>query len=393
MHALSVVTTTTASPGIDTNTVVESTTDAGVEVKRITTEWAKVVTPGVSLTAAVFQITSRITIESNWEPFYFVDGVSLATERIVSTQLNSRRTTTELLMGVPCANGIGYAWTQGGRFTEPAAKLRTAEILDEVFTWNADCSPRSSLVERRQWYSPLALTGSTYPDGTIRSGSAFVFYAGSIISHPIDYIGSGEAAAHSLWIDLTEWPTDWFLTPWGALFRSPGNTILPVEAQNVGRLTSYRLFQATAGAETFGKLFPGITAAAINPIAQTTQPASGSATIPQVFEEVIMAETDATDASGYAKRTEAPALLPYPESVEELNAIATRRLRRAFSDTLDITHNAIPFLRVGDHVSITNHARSLVAADAYVTAIKRTANVLNGAMRQVTTVKIPPSWI
>lgn len=386
---MAIVTTTISSPGIDSNTVVESTTDSGVEIKRVETQWAKVVTPGVTLTAAVYQITSRVTIESNWEPFYFVDGATLATERIISTQLNTRRTTTEVLMGVPTSNGIGYAWTQGGRFTEYAAKLRVAEILDEIFTWNADCSPRTSLIERQQYYSPLALTGYTYPDGTIRYGSSYSWYAGSIINYPTDYISTGEAASHSLWIDLTEWPTDWFLTPWGALYRAPGSTQLSIEAQGVGRLTSYRLIQATVGAETFVQVFGGITQAAITPLAAVFQPASGSATQPQIFEETILAELDVTLASGYPKRTESPSLLPYPENVYELLAVAWRRVIRATADTLDIPHNCIPFLRVGDHVSVTNHARSFVNADAYVSATKRSAVVLNGAMRQVSSVKIP----
>jgi hypothetical protein len=388
-----VVTTITSSPGIDANTVIESTTDSGVEIKRVETTWAKVITPGETLTDAVYQITNRVTIESNWEPFYFVDGVTLATRRIISTLLNSRRTTTETLMGVPSSNGLGYEWDGGGWFTTHTASLMVAEILDEVFTWNADCSPRTSLVERQRYYSPLALTGYTYTDGSIRSGSTYVWYPGSIIGYPDSYISSGQAATHSLWIDLTEWPTDWFLTSWGALYQVQVATNLPVEAQGVGRLTSWRLRQASAGVETFGELTGWQKPAAISPMAKTTDLAPGSATQPQASEEVIVAEYDATDASGYPRRTESPALLMYPENVAELNAIAKRRLRRAFSDTLDIPHNAIPFLRVGDHVSVTNHARSLVNADAYVTAIKRTCNVTNGAFRQVTTVKIPPSWI
>jgi hypothetical protein len=39
------------------------------------------------------------------------------------------------------------------------------------------------------------------------------------------------------------------------------------------------------------------------------------------------------------------------------------------------------------------HSRGLVNVDAYVYSIERTCDVTNGAMEQVTTVNIPPSWI
>src|SRR5450830_628851 len=47
VHAM-IVTTVTSSPGIGRNTIVESTTDAGVEIKNVTTQWETVTRIGVS---------------------------------------------------------------------------------------------------------------------------------------------------------------------------------------------------------------------------------------------------------------------------------------------------------------------------------------------------------
>jgi hypothetical protein len=127
-----IVTTVTSSPGINTNTIVESTTDSGVEIRRIETQWATVVTPGAVLNPATFQITSRVTTESHWAPFSYVDGSSGATVTIPSTKLNSRKTTTELLGGQAVAVGYtggNYVWVQGGRFQQAIALLQTAEVL------------------------------------------------------------------------------------------------------------------------------------------------------------------------------------------------------------------------------------------------------------------------
>src|ERR1039457_183693 len=124
----------------------------------------------------------------------------------------------------------------------------------------------------------------------------------------------------------------------------------------------------------------------------TNTPIAGSSSVPQYSQQVMMAETDATTASAYVKNTSS-ATIDFAESVAELNQVAKRRIRRALSDQIAIPHKCVPFLRVGDHVSVTMHARSLVNVDAYVYSIERTCDVTNGAFEQVTTVNIPPSWI
>jgi hypothetical protein len=368
-------TTITSSPGIDTNTIVESTRDSGVEIKRIETQWARVVTPGYTLTAAVYQIASRVTIESDWEPFYYVDGASGATVRVLSTKLNSRRTRTELLIGTPCAVGYGSAWVQGGIFLEMAARLQNAELLVEWYTWNDDCTPKSSTVERSQSYSWLdSSTGFVYADGSIRNLSAY--------SSPLS-IPNGITKVTR---DVTYWPPDPYL-------------FLPTAG--VGNLTSERWYQDTPGHEVFGVVGPGVSGsvAVIAPIGATLQPARGSATIPQVFEEIVMAEFDATDATnttgfgGYTKVTQSPGSMQYPENAGELISVAKRRVRKDLGPTYDINHNCIPFLRPGDHVALSSHKLSLLLADVYVLKTKRSAAVLNAAMRQVTTVRRPADWI
>jgi hypothetical protein len=126
---------------------------------------------------------------------------------------------------------------------------------------------------------------------------------------------------------------------------------------------------------------------------QTATPTAGSSTIPQFAQTVMLVTFDATLASGYTKITSSPGAIDFAENEDELLAIARRRVRRACADTIDIPHPCIPFLRCGDHVQVTNHARSLSKKDGYVTKIKRTADVTNGSMRQVTTVAIPPTWV
>jgi hypothetical protein len=345
-----IVTTVTSSPGIDANTIVESTTDSGVEIKRVTTQWAKVVAPGAVLAPAMYQIVQRVTIVTYWAPFYGIDANG-APITLPSTALLSRTTTTELLTGTPARTGTGVVWVQGGSWKESAAQLMVAEILYEVFTWKTtDCTIASSTVYRWQLYSPLGGTGIPYSDGSVRVNTWYQF--------------------QEVWRDYTLW---------GGSF---------------GQMTSTRWYLSSPGVETYGQVGPSSTLSSIAPItAITTPPATGSPLIPQISQQPIVAEYDATDASGYAKLTSSPGALPYPETIAELNSIAKRRIRRALSDQIDIPHRCIPFLRPGDHVTVTNHVRGLVNVDGYVSAIKRTAAVTNAAFRQVTTVMIPPRWI
>lgn len=356
------VVTLVESDGIDENgdptkLRTKITTQYGVEVERVTEQWATVITPGVDLSAAKFQITNRVTIVNTWTPFNYVDA-SGVTQQMLSTLLSARVTRTEELTGIPyaVANTDGHDWIQGGRFNTTRATLILTETITEAFTWNADCSPSTTSRTVQRYYAPLGDPAASdvfiYPDGSYRYG----------------------ATARYLWTTVETQFTNW-------------------NGRTDGRTTLSKYFPAGKAATPWDafdiEAFKVVSMTADLP----TQPTSGNAAQPQFTQQVLVAEFDATDASGYAKFTQAPGIVAMAESVDELNAIARRRIRRALSDTLDIPHNCVPYLRVGDHVSVTNHARSLIDADAYVTAIKRTAAVLNGAMRQTTSVSIPPSWI
>lgn len=359
----SLVTSLIETDGVDENgnpTRLKTTitTQYGVEVGRVTEQWATVVTPGTELQTAAFQITNRVTIANSWTPFSFVDAGGV-TRQMLSTLLSARVTRTEELTGVPyaVANTDGHDWAQGGRFGDVAARLILTETITEAFTWNTDCSPSTTLRTVQRYYAPLGNPADTsnvfiYSDGSYRYGS------------------SGKYT----WLTVETQFTNW-------------------NGRTGGRTTISKYFPVGKAATPWDafdlEAFKVVNITATLP----TQPTSGNSAQPQFTQQVVVAEFDATDASGYAKFTQAPGIVAMAESVDELNAIARRRIRRALSDTLDIPHNCIPYLRVGDHVSISNHARSLVAADAYVTGIKRTANVLNAAMRQTTTVSIPPTWI
>ena len=353
-----IVTTVTSSPGIDANTIVESTTDSGVEIKSVVTQYETVTLLGVSTYSPAMRMTSRITIESNWEPYVGPLGTQ------PSTLLNSRRTTTEKLTGTPIVSSDTShpAWTDGTHRAELGQIVQPVEIVDETFTWDeATCTQVSGLVVTQQPYSPL------------HSGSGFVYDDGSERA-AIGYTMQEVKRENTFWVKL------------GERFEQHVETSQWYAVAPASWDETYGVFNTAVSIVESLNGFP-------------PSPPTGSATIPQTSEEIIMAEYDATDATnttgngGYTKVTQSPSELPYPENVDELNSIAKRRIRRAMSIQYDITHNCIPFLRPGDHVALSNHARSLLGADAYVSAIKRSGVVLNGAMRQVTTVMIPPSWI
>jgi hypothetical protein len=399
-----VLVTVTETPGslygLDSKTVTEVTTDSGVEIKRVETTWATVVKPGVTTLPAALQITQRVTMEIEWEPYlgYAADGTRVD---IPSLQMNSRTVTTEMLMGVPFyglvsdppgSGGAPYIWVQGGRFTKPYAELEIAETVEETFTWSTPptfvpgvaplpsqgmapdlfCAQNSCVSIRSQLFSPLKPGGFPYVDGSVRKDTSYVFQ---------------EVSRDQTWGPFTRPDVPGFV-PETLKFRwflsSPGTEDYGIIGPNQGGISG--------GPDPSGARASLV--AAISPIATLSAPPSrGSADLAQVVTETVTAELDAVLASGYPPSRQSPTMNEYAESIDELNTIAKRRIRRACSDVLDIPHRAIPFLRVGDHVTIANHARSLVDVDAFVTSIKRTFDVANGGAHQVTSVRIPADWI
>jgi hypothetical protein len=354
-------TTVTDVPVVDgdgnplSNTITTVTVQEGTEIRRVTERWELIITPGYQVVPALYQIVERVTVETTWTPFAYVDPNGFARTR-PSTLMASRKTTTEVLGGVLTRSSNGFTWTNGGQYLGAYASLTLSTIVDETFEWDsATCFQTSAVIVTQGYYDPLSVGGFAYNDGTERLNGTYTFME---ISR-----------------DTTAWRTS-SIYPY------------PVELS----VSRREWWAQTPGDETYTDHTTSTTASVLG-VGSVTTPPSGSADIPSFQQRVIMAEVDATDASGYAKRTESPGALDYAESIADLETIAKRRIRRDCSDTLAIPHNCIPFLRVGDHVAVTNHARNLVLADAYVYSISRTANVTNGGMRQVTTVKIPPDWI
>jgi len=335
------------------NTITTVTTFHGVETKRVVEEWALIVRGGITVLAEEYALTSRVTTNTRWGDFLYLGANGSSIQR-PSTLLLTRTTLTETLMGTPHSTG-GYAWTDGGSYNETYALLQNDSYVDEAYSWAVgSCFPGAGRITISRLYSPLDVGGSAYPDGTERASSIYQF------------------------IEVSE-----DLITWGTATIYPYGPLLGVERKE--------WFANTAGDEIYGVHTRATQSSSL--VGGVLTPATGSESVPAFVQRIITVNVDATDKSGYARRTEAPAALDYAENVDELEAIGRRRIRRDLSDTLAIPHNCIPYLRVGDHVSVTNRARNLVLKDAYVYSIKRTANVLNGGMRQVTTVKIPPDWI
>ena len=367
------------SAGRPTLVVTEVTKNQGAEVLRVVTSWATLATPGVTTGPEVYQIHERTTTRQDWEPFLFYDAPGSAPRWRPSTQLNARHTMKEALAGVPCATGGGYVWATGGEYTTPSAALLIVETKEEAFTW-ADCFLLASSSVRRAYYAPLVASGYAYPDGSQRSTTTYLF---------LDVEDTA-----TTWTDLRNSGTPRVearisVSTFGGLPETFGPSRFVTKIfQGNGSNTSYAVAESTTYADGTSASSSSDSISGAVP-----GPPTGSPDVPLFEQEVILLDFDATGASGYTKRAESPGAIDFTESMDELRMIATRRIRRACSLELAVTHNAIPFLRVGDHVSITNKARNLSAKSAYVWAISRTAAPLNGSMRQVTTLRVPPDWI
>jgi hypothetical protein len=340
-----VATTTTSSAtdsaGHYSAIVTEITTDSGVEIKRVVTQYATVQAPGVDPSPPFgYYIVSRVTTESTYASVEGIgaDGVAVM---VPSTQLMERITTTESLSGVPVDSAGAYTWVQGGNWDAAVARLLQTQQVIETFTYG-DCFQTSSLAVTYGYYSPTVVAATyPYPDGTNRANGSYQ------------------------WLEVGRVDTQW--APSGT-----GSVCFISTSAWVGSPAEVYIASSTS--------------------TDASTPPAGSATTPQYSQQVMMTDFDATTASGYVKNTSS-ATIDFAENIDELNSIARRRIRRACSDQIAIPHKCVPFLRVGDHVSVTMHARSLVNVDAYVYSIERTCDVTNGAMEQVTTVNIPPSWI
>jgi hypothetical protein len=384
------VTTTTAVGGVNgtggqTLVVTEITTNLGVEIRRVVTSWDTVPTPGVTATGPSFQIVSRVNTSQVWAPFTYEDADGTPHTR-PSTMLTERHVTTELLTGIPAAVS-GYTWVQGGSYSQPYAQLLQVQTQDYRYTWG-DCFLTFSDSVTMGYYSPLNSVDNSY-------GGPWTYSDGSKRLHP-NYIWLTIFTDRSDWTDLSADAqprveqklsiSKWYLTSPGV--ESFGPYSVTTKTYSAGSNNSYAIAESTVDSDgqSSGSTLTGSTG---------SMPGipTGSSTVPQFSQTVVMEDFDATAASGYTKRTESPGTMDYAESVTDLIQIALRRIRRECAVELAVSHNAVPFLRVGDHVQITNHARSLVSADAYVWAISRTAAPLNGAMRQTTTLRIPPDWI
>src|ERR1017187_3578054 len=73
------ITTVSTSSTIDGGgnraaTVTQITTDDGVEIERIVTQWATVSAPSVIVQPLAYQMVSRVTTTTDWEPFSYVDA-------------------------------------------------------------------------------------------------------------------------------------------------------------------------------------------------------------------------------------------------------------------------------------------------------------------------------
>jgi hypothetical protein len=328
-----------ASTGLGQIVVTDQTSSTTDSLGRVSSTTTEITTDsGVEINRVVTQIvngllSSRVTTESTYDSFAYVDADGNS-RLIPSTKMTERITETWNATGIQ-----GYL----GLLLPPPGTIWLMERLIETFTYDdALCIQNSSIAVTGGYYSPMTTSGGyVYPDGSNRVGTEYI------------------------WSEVSSVETQW--TPSGTGFIESVGT----SAWSGTPTETYQTTYATSNANT---------------------PVAGSSSVPQYSQQVMMAEIDATAASGYVKNTSS-ATIDFAESVAELNQIAKRRIRRALSDQIAIPHKCVPFLRVGDHVSVTMHARSLVNVDAYVYSIERTCDVTNGAFEQVTTVNIPPSWI
>jgi hypothetical protein len=405
----------------DSGLPVEIRTDVqrwdGQEVFRRVSRWAVKAAPGVTNGPAIFQEVERQEITTRWVTYLDPDAVTHP-----STQVRDIVTEDYKLWGVPCSDAFGGydTWADdAGYFTTPdAAMLLWARTVEEK-VYNStidgdpdDCGLKATLKTFYGYYSPLAdpgATSHTYADGTERLNTSYQW--GVITSERMTIADERRqlpgTAPHpamvtrrtvvSRYVILRQLPA-----PDGEILVEStsarvNETIVETWVGNPENTRHvYTLLPISGGWRNGG---PIGTSGEIQSVIEDREgpvpgPGTGKATVGAIAQTIKMVTLDISDRVDFPAKEypAAQSLVPFAESEDELIEAAKRILRRGLENTLQIRSRDIPYLRVGDRVTVTDPTRALDEAEGYVFRLSRTRGVINGVARQITIVKIPPTF-
>lgn len=391
--------------GLPYSTVVEITTDHGTEVFRRTSEWRSVAADGITLGPVTYQPVSVVEVKTDWEPGAYDTETNSYSP---STRINTRKTLNYKLAGTPVATDYSapQTWASGGDYWEPRAALILIEKVTEDYEWDpTTCILKSVKTTREQLYSPLTdpALGSSHPyqDGTYRAADIWTMQT---VAEVVDY-----------WNDYREENTrpTVIKNEYRKRFRADRFAASPYEShviETYGNAEQVREEwtgneSATSWTHTTSTTWPREVVRLANstlPVATTETeygegpvpgPPSGSADVPQIVQDAIIQTYDLSSALSQYTVTKGEETIEQAESLDELIAVGLRRIRRALDVWYVVTHRDIPYLKVGDHVTLTNHARSMATpVDGFVWSIKRSRTFATGDGRQVTTIRIPQAF-
>jgi hypothetical protein len=394
----------TEVPGVDaaglpTLTITDTTTNAGI-VTGVRTELRQTFArDGVTAEPATLQTYS--VVEEKWVYAYadLGDGISRPT-----TQLLQHEKHTWMVTGVPCATayGLGNLWLSGGRFVgDRASLIEVGRTIDEN-TWNGASAAVSACTlateNRMEWalYSKLAGTfgGYIYPDGAERLEQ---MYALQVIRQDlvtwrdlrdaqvpevqktslISTIQVDTVTGQEFLIQGTRRHETWVMIAGGAthLHRVTGSTLA------LGLI----LWGAPGGYRQETTLVP-VDEILAGPLLGPPVGSLDAALLRQTVEVHVF---DASGILPFLPLKESDTI-EWAETPAELDRVAAWRMLLSLCDKVVIRHRLLPFLRIGQVVTVTSAPRSLTARRSIVWSTKRAVMLPDQASSQETLVYVLP---
>lgn len=369
----------------------------GAEYNRISETYRTFAPDGEDDYPAGFQLTDRVAVVTEWADFVWFDnpvtyqGVHIRP----SAQISRRVTETETMTGTRASADapITYVWGED-RWLAANQTLTLIERVTETFNWDTTkCRLMSSLQITERPFSPrvdpAVATYYTYEDGSTRAAE---FYEMTEVEKRVTSWTELDEAGSAPKTTMLEQFYSWLEV------ESPDTADVFVDTHkqtDQGMVVWQGNLADTAHTRTTTIISIGAMNSTEVITVDGPVPGSprGSADVATLQQEVIVKVVRASAASGYIRREESPSAIDFAESIEELETWARRRLRRDHSIPVTVSHRMIPYLRVGDFVTVTNARKSMDAVEGYVSEIRRSISVLNGGAKQTTVVKVPPSWV
>ena len=371
----------TDSAGVHWQTITQTYTQGGVQVRQVVTEWKDYAPLGVDVHIAAFQIVKRTTSANTW-----VAGGPISYQGPTG-QAASVTVTIETMSSPSTAPSSGWQWTDLSWHTDVQERLQVSSVTTTVSTWDDFCKMVQRVATTEGYFAPTSSTGLVWADGKTRNAMISVepFQVTKIETEGwADNAGAAEPYRSVATKNLQAWSV--------TSYETIGDVAFPIEtfgivgtASAIATTTSagrYSLHEDASG--TYGDF------SKTTPMeGQTPGPETRSPEIPQYQEEGIKLEIEAQTARYLEIRlTDSN---PLWETMADLRRVGRRRLRDVLSPRVVMRLRAMPVLETLDCVDMTFPERYLGETPGYIEKSVETWSVLNGAGRMELTVAIPPA--